>query len=120
MNDLRLVAAKVQADIIFVYTLDTTFRIQGRGYGPLAVLSLGLVPDRDARVTSTASAVFMDVRTGFIYGLGEATARASGLTNVWSSSDTIDKKRLEAEQEAFDQLISEAGITWAGIVRQYQ
>jgi hypothetical protein len=80
LDDLRLASAQVQADIVLVYTLDTSFRIQGRGYGPLAAISLGVVPDRDAYITSTASALFIDVRTGFIYSVAESTAKASGLT----------------------------------------
>ena len=115
VDDLRLAAAKLQADIVLVYTIDTAFRVQGRAYGPLSVISLGLVPDRDAYVTSTASALFTDVRTGYTYGVAEATAKASGLTNAWGSRDTIDKKRLDAEQRAFLLLISEAEKTWQGI-----
>lgn len=119
LDDLRLSAAKLQADVLLVYTLDTAFRINGRGYGPLTAISLGIVPDRDAHVTATASALFIDVRTGFIYGVAEATAKASGLTNFWSSSDTVDRKRLEAEREAFGLLLAEAGKTWARIAGQY-
>jgi len=81
-DDLRLAAAKLQADVLLVYTIDTTFRVQGRGYGPLALISLGLVPDRDAYVTSTASAIFVDVRSGFVFGVVEATDKQSGLTNA--------------------------------------
>lgn len=119
LDDLRLSAAKVQADVLLVYTLDTSFRVQGRAYGPLTAISLGLAPDRDAHVTSTAAALFQDVRTGFVYGVAEATAQASGLTNVWGASDTIDKKRLEAERQAFALLLPQAEKTWAGIARQY-
>lgn len=119
LDDLRVAAAKLQADVLLVYTLDTAFRVQGRGYGPLAAISLGLVPDRDAFITSTASALFTDVRTGFVYGAAEATAKASGLTNVWGSSDTIDRQRLEAEAQAFAGLVTEAARTWGGIVRQH-
>jgi hypothetical protein len=118
-DDLRLTAAQIQADILLVYTLDTSFRIQGRGYGPLAAISLGVAPDRDAYITSTASALFIDVRTGFIYGVAESTAKASGLTNVWSSRSTIDKKRVEAEQQAFDGLMTQVATTWKGIAAQY-
>jgi hypothetical protein len=119
-DDLRLAAAQIQTDVLLVYTVDTAFRVQGRGYGPLAAISLGMVPDRDAYITSTASALFIDVRTGFIYGVAEATAKASGLTNVWSSQSTIDKKRIEAEQQAFDGLMTQAATTWKGIATQYQ
>ncbi|HET8761481.1 MAG TPA: hypothetical protein VFN94_10445 [Nitrospiria bacterium] len=120
LDDLRLAAAKVQADVLLVYTIDTTFRVQGRTYGPLSVISLGLAPDRDAYITSTASALFTDVRTGFVYGTAESTAKASDLTSFWGSKNTIDKKRLEAEQHAFNAFVPEAEKTWAGIAKQYQ
>jgi len=119
LDDLRVAAAKVQADVLMVYTLDTAFRVQGRGYGPLTLISLGLVPDRDAYVTSTASVLFVDVRTGFVYGLGEATARESELTNAWGSNDTIDRKRIAAERSAFAQMFGNAEKTWAEIVSKY-
>jgi hypothetical protein len=119
IEDLRIAAAKLQADVLLIYTLDTAFRVQGRGYGPLAVLSLGLAPDRDAYVTSTASAIFVDVRTGFVYGVAEATEKDSGLTNAWSSSDTVDAKRVAAEREACRQLLVEARQTWSGIVAEH-
>jgi len=70
-------------------------------------------------VTATASALLTDVRTGYVHGVAEATATASGLTNFWSSSGTVDKKRLEAEREAFQLLVKEAGKTWAGIARMH-
>ena len=119
LDDLRLAAAGVQADVLMVYTVDTAFRVQGRGYGPLAAISLGLVPDRDAFVTSTASALLVDVRSGFVYGVAEGTAKASGLTNAWSSGDTVDRKRLEAEREAFARLLTESRRTWTGVALQY-
>jgi len=119
IEDLRVAGAKLQADVLLVYTLDTSFRVQGRGVGPLSVVSLGLIPDRDAYISTTASAVFADVRTGYIYGVAEFSAKASGLTNAWGSREVIDRKRIEAEKEAFAGLINEAGNTWAGIVSQY-
>jgi hypothetical protein len=120
LDDLRLASAKLQADVLLVYTMDTTFRVLGRRYAPLSPISLGILPDRDAFVTSTASAVFVDVRTGFVYGLAEGSAQVSNLTNIWSSRTTIDRKRLEAEQQSFAKLVTAAATTWDGIVRQYQ
>lgn len=116
IDDLRLAAAKLQADILIVYTIDTSFRVQGRSYGPLSVISLGIAPDRDAYVTSTASVVFTDVRTGYTYGVAESTARTSGLTNVWGSRETIDRKRVEAESDAFNKVLIEAKRSWEGII----
>jgi hypothetical protein len=120
LDDLRVAAAKVQADVLLIYTLDTSFRVLGRRYAPLSSISLGILPDRDAYVAATASAVFVDVRTGFVYGVAEGTAQISGLTNVWSKGATVDRKRLEAEREAFGKGLAAAATTWAGIVHQYQ
>lgn len=119
-EDLRMSAARLQADILLVYTLDTGFQVQGRSYGALSAISLGIIPDRDAYITSTASALFIDVRTGFVHGVAEATAKETSLTNIWGESSTIDRKRVETEQKAFDQLVIEAGKTWAGISKPHQ
>jgi hypothetical protein len=40
---------------------------------------------------------------------------AAGLTNAWGSRDTIDRKRLEAEKQAFENLLLESAKTWKGI-----
>jgi hypothetical protein len=119
IDDLRAAGATLQADILVVYTIDTAFRVQGKGYGPLTVISLGIIPDHDAYVTATASAILVDVRSGFVYGVAEATAKQSGLTTVWDSSSTVDRKRVQAEQEAFGQLVEQLAKTWSGVVRQY-
>ena len=116
-DDLRVAAAKVQADVLVMHTIGTTFRVKGRGYGPLAAISLGIVPDRDAVVLATASAVLVDVRTGFVYGLAEGNGQATGLTNVWGLRDKIDGKRLEAEQAAMRALLAEMEQTWMGILK---
>lgn len=42
LDHLRVSAAKVQVDVLLVYTVDTSFRVLGRGYGPLVAISLGL------------------------------------------------------------------------------
>lgn len=120
LDDLRLAAAKLQADIMLIYTVETSFQVQGRAYGPLTSISLGTAPDSDAYVTSTASAMFTDVRTGYTYGTVEATAQASGLSKAWGEAKIVDKKRLEAEHQAFTQLLTEAEKTWAGIATRYQ
>lgn len=95
------------------------FRLQGKVYAGLAVFSLGILPDRDAKVTSTASALLIDVRTGYVYGLAEATAHASELTNAWDTTDAVDRKRIEAERLAVQDLVANLSETWKGIVKQH-
>jgi hypothetical protein len=119
LDDLRLAAAKLQADVLVLYTLDTRFEVQRKWIAPTGVISLGLAPDRDAQVTATASALFVDVRTGFIYGASEASAHERGLASFWSSEEQLDRKRVTAEQRAFGDLVGALEKTWSGVVREH-
>jgi hypothetical protein len=118
LGDLRAAAARQQADVLVVYTLDTAFVVRGRARGPQSVLMASIVPDDDAQITSTATAVLTDVHNGAIYGEVEATARISGLQHAWGASGSVDRQRLEAEQAAFASLLSQAEQVWADIVDQ--
>lgn len=120
LDDLRLTAAKLQADVLLVYTIDTALDVQNRIYLPLTSIPLGNAPDKDANIQSTASAEFIDVRSGFTYGASEATAKVSDLVTAWGSSAAVDNKRLEAEQQAFSELAAKAEKIWAELVQQYQ
>jgi hypothetical protein len=117
MDDLRLAAAKLQADVLVLYTVDTKFEVRRKSVLPTGVISLGTAPDRDAHVTATASALLVDVRTGFVYGVAEATARNDGLASYWTSEEQLDRKRIQTEREAFGGLVSELAKTWRGIAR---
>jgi hypothetical protein len=119
IDDLRTASANLKADVLIVFTLDTSFRVDGKSIGPLSVISLGLMRDRETVVNTTASAVFVDVRTGFVYGVAEATASAKQTTNAWNSKNAADQGRLNTEREAFDGLLLELGRTWTNIVAEH-
>jgi hypothetical protein len=115
LDDLRLAAAKNLADVLVVYTVDTLFEVDGRNLAPLAEVSLGKPPGERAGITSTASAVLIDVRSGYRYATVNADARLDDLDGAWLTSATLDKKRLETEQQALDALWVEAGKIWRGV-----
>lgn len=117
--DLRLAAATLHADMLLLYTLDTSFRIQGKDIGPLAAVTLGFAPNEKAVVTTTASAVLYDVRTGHVFGLAEASHATSHVASKWSRQQAIDNARLETEKEAFSKLVDELCAAWTGILREY-
>lgn len=119
IDDLRMASAKLKADVLMVFTLDTDFRVDGKSIGPLSVISLGLLRDRETVVSTTASAVFVDVRTGFVYGVAEATARNKQTTNAWDTRNAADQGRLNTEREAFDGLVQELQKTWTSIVAEH-
>ena len=118
-RDLRIAAANAQADILVLYTFDTHFQKGDTTIPALGVITLGLFPNEVQRATSTASAAFIDTRTGFIYGLCEATAKRERLSNACGSESALDTARRYAEEDAFHALVGQMEGTWKGIVAQY-
>jgi len=116
IKDLRAPAAKLRADLLLVYTIDTTFSVEGQELGPLSLISLGFIPNKKAHVTATVAGVLVDVRTGFIYGTSEATATENQRATVWSTENAIDSSRMRAEKEAFDEFAAEFGTFWKNVV----
>ncbi len=118
-EQLRQAAAQLRGDIILLYTLDTAFHTETRQVGPLQAVSLGFFPNRRAHVTTTCSAAFIDVRTGYIYGLAEANAREEQGSTLWGSRAAIESARLRAEHEAFRKVLDEIETAWASIHAEY-
>ena len=114
-DDLRMGAAQLQADIVVMYTLDTSFRTETSQIGPLQLVGLGFFPTKKARVTSTCSVALIDTRTGYIYGVAEWSAEEDQRSGVWNQRDAIDKARMRAERGAFVGVVGEVEKLWAGI-----
>lgn len=113
---LRLAAARLKTDVLLVYSLDTRFNVETSEVGPLQLISLGFLPNKKARVTSTASAALFDVRTGFVYGVAESTASEDQRASVWSSRDAVERVRLKTEAQSFHDMISEVEVLWREVV----
>lgn len=118
-RDLRLAAGKLQADLLLIYSFDTAFRVKEHEIGPLGILSLGTIPNHEARVRSTCSAALLDVNTGYICGLAEASGEQGELASFWRSDDAVDSARVKAEEKAFAALVPELEKMWSGVVREY-
>ncbi len=119
LKDIRLAAAKLKSDLLFVYTVDTKFNVEGKSLGPLSLISLGLIPNKKAHVAATVSGVLIDVRTGFIYGATEATAKEEQSATIWSTDTAIDTSRLNAEKEAFKLFIEEFKDLWVDVAEEH-
>jgi hypothetical protein len=118
-RDLRTAAAQLRADVILLYTLDTSFRTDTLRIGPLQTMSLGFFPNKNAHVWTTCAAVFIDVRTGYVYGVAEATATEDQRSGFWNTQDAIDAARVTAEREAFTAALTEIEKTWDAIFAQH-
>jgi hypothetical protein len=118
-RELRTTAAQLRADVILLYTLDTSFRTDTTRIGPLQTVSMGFFPNKKAHVTTTCAAVFLDVRTGFVYGVAEGTATEEQRSGYWNTEDAIEKARAKAERAAFVGALTEIENVWATIVSRY-
>lgn len=117
-KELRLAAARLKTDILLLYSLDTVFTIESADLGPLSLITLGFLPNKEALITTTASAALMDVRSGFLYGVAEATAKESQIASFWSSKQAVESSRLRAETAAFEKLVGEVEKLWLHVLTE--
>jgi hypothetical protein len=113
--ELRQAAAALHADMLLIYTLDTTFHVEDVA-APLSVITLGLSPNQVAHVSSTASAVLIDTRNGYVYGIAEATETQNQLASGWTSEAAVDQTRRRVESKAFGKLADNLQLTWTDVV----
>jgi hypothetical protein len=116
--DLREAAAKLQTEAILIYTIATEFS-DNDIIAPLTTLTLGLAPNKRYKINSTASAILMDTKTGYIYGALEEGELRSGLTIAWGSSSAIEASRKKAERAAFDKLLASFQPFWTRIYNRF-
>jgi hypothetical protein len=117
-QELRYAASRLQADMLLVYTFDTTFHDRDLA-SPLSVITLGLSPTQATSVTTTASAVLLDTRNGFVYGVAEASAKKDGLATAWNTTSAIDGDRKKTETEAFEKLVANIETMWKGTIQEF-
>ena len=113
--ELREAAARLKADMVLLYTFDTSFHDNDELVA-LSVVTLGLSPTRKVFVHVAASALLMDTRTGFIYAALEANEKRETRTNAWESKESADRARRDAEQAAFKKLVVEFEKSWPQVV----
>jgi hypothetical protein len=118
-KNLRLSAARLKTDLILIYSIETSFHIEGTSLGPLSLITLGFIPTEEVFVTSTTSGLLVDVRTGFVYGVAEATTKEEQRTTIWNSKQTIDEARLKTEKQSFKNFIKEYKKMWLNTLKQY-
>lgn len=117
-EDLRRGAARLRTDLLLLYTIDTEYWRRDLPLAPLSVFTLGVFPWGDLRVSSTASAALIDVRTGFIYGVSESTVSAERLTS-WLWGDGVEWGRKKTAGEAFAALMVEVEELWGGVLAEH-
>jgi hypothetical protein len=117
--ELRQAAAKLHADLLLIYTLDTSLADRDL-LPPLTTISLGLSPTKKYTVTSTAAALLMDARTGYVYGVLEETGERKGVAMAWGSRETMDAARIKAERDAFEKLLNAFEPFWKRVYQRHR
>lgn len=118
-REIREAASRLQADLVFLYTFDTTF-FETDAAKPLSVITLGLSPTRKITALTTVSALLLDTRTGYIYSAYEVTEREATLSTSWGSRDTADETRRQAERRAFGKLVDELVTSWPKLLQRHE
>lgn len=117
-KELREAAAKLHADMVLIYTIDTTFSLNDEA-AALTMLTLGVSPNQVVHMITTASAVLLDTGNGYLYGYAEATERQDQLANSWGADATVDDARRRTEGRAFEKLVGQLEKTWPNIDKTY-
>ena len=116
-TQLREAAARLKADMILLYTLDTTFHENDMS-ATLNTITLGLSPTRRVFVRVSASALIVDTRTGFIYAALETNEKKQVITNAWESKESADRARRQTEKTAFKALLGEFEKSWPQVIER--
>ncbi len=117
-KDLREAAARLHADLLLIYTFDTAFFDENQAR-PLALISLGFLPTNKIAVTTTASALLVDTRTGYVYSTWESTKKADTRASTWGSQEAADGARRDNERAAFADLVDAVAATWPRLLDRY-
>ncbi|MGV3773847.1 MAG: hypothetical protein ACO1QB_13165 [Verrucomicrobiales bacterium] len=115
--ELREAAARLKADMLLIYTFDTSFHDNDASVA-LKAITLGLSPTKQVYVHVSASALLIDTRTGFIYAALEANEKRKVFTNSWESKESADRARREAETAAFKGLVGEFEKAWPEVMER--
>jgi hypothetical protein len=112
LQDLQQAASGLGADILLLYSLDTRFSIDGKELAPQSGVAPGFLPSRQSRITTTASALLIDVHNGYLYGDAQSTSWQDQNAAAWSSHAAIERARVKTETSAFQSLLVEIGRLW--------
>ena len=105
-RDLRVAAAQLKTDLLVLYTIDTSFRTDVQQLGPLQTIALGFLRTHNAQVSATASALVLDVRSGYLWGTAEATATEEQRSDLWGSHNAVESARSKAERASFGEMLT--------------
>lgn len=116
---LRTGAAQLKADLLLMYTIDTSFGTEVGRIGPLQTVALGFFPNRKSFVDATTSVMLLDVRSGYVYGTVEATETETQRSSFWGTDAAIDRARRVAERASFEKALEQTKGLFDSVYQEY-
>lgn len=109
VNNIRRGSARQHLDYVLIYEVSDTSD-QSRNalqIADLSILGLFVLPSRDIKVDSTASAMLIDVRNGYPYGTASAFAERKTITTAVGSRGRKAKLSSKARVTAVENLTND-------------
>jgi len=106
---IRRGAARQQLDYVIAYGVTDIAKSDGNALqmADLTVLGLFILPSRDVKAEVTASAIMLDVRTGYPYLTSSTFADRKAISTVIGKGDKKDKLKNAARRVAVAQIAEE-------------
>jgi hypothetical protein len=109
-------------DLLFVHSMDTRLDRLDDHEDALpagAPFSFGPLSAAELEIAATASALIVDVRTGFVYGFSRFTSRRASSTRSWKNVEALEAARREIEREAFEGVLRASRRKWERAIMHY-
>ena len=117
-KDLRAGAARLHADLLLVYTINTEWTIDDDAE-PIDAITFGFSKYKNIKVTSTATALLLGTHNGYVYATAEVARDKQYKDNAWRNDEQIEEAQETLEQEAFDGLVASFVRAWPGVIDAY-
>lgn len=112
---VRREAVRAGADLVLVFSFQTRTENNQELLPPLSLLTLGMSPHIIGEAESTAHALLLDARSGFILAYGSLDASAWQLANAWTLGSAERDVAHRAERKAISALIRRLEPQWRSI-----
>ena len=117
-RELRAAAAKLHADLLLVYTINTAVYRENHNE-PINIVHLGLFSSRKFRVESTVTALLLGTHNGYVYATAEVAEDQDITDNAWRNTRQIEQTVEQMEQQAFDQLVTSFVTSWPQLIQAH-
>ena len=122
IDQIRLGSARQHLDYVLIYEVSNVSKRKSNALRltDLTVLGLFVLPSRNIKVDSTASAILMDVRNGYPYGTATAFAQKSSSATVAAASTKKSTLEDKMRYRAVENLTSEISMFMKDLYKQTQ